>query len=125
MQLNEHDLDSLRGIVRELQQENKALKALLSEHGIPYEESNILEEQPVSDEYDEDQSGRIIPYYPTKEDAKVFYSYFWGRTDVYAKRGKTGGYYPQCANRWDNPNCHKKTNPKAICEDCEYKLGTS
>ena len=27
---------------------------------------------------------------------------FWGREDVYAKRGKNGGYFPQCDNRWDN-----------------------
>ncbi|MFR1945934.1 TOTE conflict system archaeo-eukaryotic primase domain-containing protein [Faecalimonas umbilicata] len=26
---------------------------------------------------------------------------FWGREDVYARRGKNGGYFPQCDNRWD------------------------
>ena len=26
---------------------------------------------------------------------------FWGRDDVYAKRGSKGGYFPQCNNRWN------------------------
>ncbi|MFR5557833.1 MAG: hypothetical protein ACLTKE_14185 [Coprococcus sp.] len=26
---------------------------------------------------------------------------FWGREDVYARRGKNGGYFPQCDIRWD------------------------
>lgn len=26
---------------------------------------------------------------------------FWGREDVYAKRSKGGGYFPQCDNRWN------------------------
>ena len=32
----------------------------LSEHNISYEGYNILEEQPVPDEYDEDQGARIL-----------------------------------------------------------------
>lgn len=122
MRIDEHNLDSLRKFIRELQQENNTLKALLSEHNIPYEERNVLEENPVPDEYDEDQGARIIPFDYTKENAKVFYSYFWGRTDVYAKRGKKGGYFPQCSGWYNNPLCPKKTNPKTFCdEDCTYK----
>ena len=82
MRIDEHNLDSLRKFIRELQQENNTLKALLSEHNIPYEERNVLEENPVPDEYDEDQGARILPFDHTKENAKVFYSYFWGRTKV-------------------------------------------
>lgn len=55
MRIDEHNLDSLRKFIRELQQENNTLKTLLSEHNIPYEERNILEENPVPDDYDEDQ----------------------------------------------------------------------
>ena len=91
MRINEHNLDSLRKLIRDLQQENESLKTLLSEHNIPYEDRNILEEQSVPDEYDEDQGARILPHEPTEDDAKKFYSYFWGRTDVYARRGKNGG----------------------------------
>ena len=32
MRISEHNLDSLRGLVRELQQENESLKNLLTEH---------------------------------------------------------------------------------------------
>lgn len=30
--------------------------------------------------------------------AKWYFSMFWGRDDVYAKRGSKGGYFPQCNN---------------------------
>lgn len=122
MRTIEHNLDSLRRIIRELQQENNTLKALLSEHNIAYEEQNVPEEPPMPDEYDDDQGARILPSNPTVDDAKAFYGYFWGRTDVYAKRGKNGGYFPQCSGRWDNPLCPKANNPKVFCdEDCKYK----
>ena len=122
MRPTEHNLDSLRKLIRDLQQENEQLKTLLSRNGISYEERDILEERSVPDEYDEDQGARILPIYPTEEMAKEFYKYFWGRTDVYAKRGKNGGYFPQCAGRWDNPLCPKAKDPKVFCdEDCKYK----
>lgn len=122
MRITEHDLDSLRRFVRDLQQENDNLKALLLENNIPFENRNVLEEQSLPDDYDEDQGARILPFYPNEEMAKVFYSYFWGRTDVYAKRGKNGGYFPQCAGRWDNPLCPKRADAKVFCdEDCRYK----
>ena len=59
MRINEHNLDSLRKLIRDLQQENESLKTLLSEHNIPYEDRNVLEEQSVPDEYDEDQGARM------------------------------------------------------------------
>ena len=43
MRINEHNLDSLRQLIRELQQENEALKSLLSDHNIPYDGRNVLE----------------------------------------------------------------------------------
>ncbi len=100
-----HDLNSLRQVIRELQEENNNLKKLLVENGISYEDAEINEDESVSDVYDEDQGSRIVPVIPTEDMAKKFFGYFWGRTDVYAKRGKNGGYFPQCASRWDNPNC--------------------
>lgn len=45
---------------------------------------------------------------------------FWGRTDVYAKRGTKGGYFPQCNNRWNNRICPKQRGEKMGCEACEY-----
>ena len=122
MRIHEYDLDSLRRAVRELQKENTELRKLLDEHEIPYESRNVLEEQTLPDEYDEDQGGRILPYEPTKELAQEFFSYFWGRTDVYAKRGRKGGYFPQCAARWNGALCPKARDEKTFCdEDCAYK----
>ncbi len=122
MRIIEHNLDSLRRIVRELQEENESLKALLSENGIPFEAGPILEVQPVPDDYDEDQGARILPIHPNLQMAKEFYSYFWGREDVYARRGKNGGYFPQCVNRWDKSKCPKARGEKVFCdEDCKEK----
>ena len=116
------DLNSLRGIVRKLQEENETLKKLLEDNGIEYESEEIIDASDTPDDYDEDQGGRIMTYTPTLDMAKEFYAYFWGRTDVFAKRGKNGGYFPQCTARWDNPDCPKKRNEKQFCdEDCVYK----
>ena len=122
MRANEHDLNSLRGVIRKLQEENASLKKLLDENNILYASSEILDATEVPDEYDEDQGTRIIPLNPDTDMAKEFYSYFWGRTDVYARRGKAGGYFPRCSAWWDNPACPKKADKKKFCdEDCPYK----
>lgn len=49
---------------------------------------------------------------------------FWGREDVYAKRGKNGGYFPQCANRWNDHLCPKQQNQKIFCDECINKKWT-
>ena len=72
------------------------LKKILEENDIVYESGTVIDLVEESDDYDEDQGGRIIPLNPDLEMAKEFYGYFWGRTDVFAKRGKNGGYFPQC-----------------------------
>ena len=56
--------------------------------------------------------------------AKRFFSMFWGREDVYAKRGKNGGYFPQCANRWNDHLCSKQQNQKIFCDECINKKWT-
>ena len=61
MRANEHDLNSLRGMIRKLQEENASLKRLLDENNIVYESSEILDAAEDPDEYDEDQGARIIP----------------------------------------------------------------
>ena len=122
MRTSVHDLNSLRGIIRKLQEENNGLRKILEDHGIDYESPEIIDASDISDDYDEDQGSRILPLNPTLEMAKEFYSYFWGRTDVYAKRGKNGGYFPQCASRWDSAKCPKARDEKQFCvEDCELK----
>lgn len=49
---------------------------------------------------------------------------FWGRTDVYAKRGTKGGYFPQCDHRWNDRICPKQHGEKINCEACEHRRWT-
>ncbi len=122
MQLESHDLNTLRKIIRDLQEENIHLKSLLSSNGIAFEVENAFEEDiESSDVYDPDQGSRIIKYPITDDMAKFFFYMFHGREDVYAKRGKKGGYFPQCDNRW-NRICPKNNDSKTFCdEDCPYR----
>ena len=109
MNIESYNLDSLRELVRKLQTENADLKAILEKEKIPYELKNAFEEVIEElEEYDPDQGGRINSKYITDEMVIRFYSMFWGREDVFAKRGKNGGYFPQCDNRWEYDLCPKQ-----------------
>lgn len=120
MNIEAQNLDSLRKLVRDLQKENKILKEQLKKANISFDENHIFEEK-IEDtsEYDPDQGERIIGKYITEEMANYFFSMFWGRMDVYARRGKNGGYFPQCENRWNNRLCPKQRGEKISCENCE------
>ena len=114
LNIEAYDADSLRKIVRLLEYEYKILKDKLKKAGISYEEVNPFEEKIESaEEYDLDQGNRIVnsPYI-TEKMAIRFFSMFWGREDVYARRGKNGGYFPQCANRWNDRLCPKQRKEK-------------
>ena len=93
MNVEAYDADSLRKIVRILESENRLLKDKLKKANIPYDEINPFEEKIESAEtYDLDQGERIVnPPYITEKMAIRFFSMFWGREDVYARRGKNGG----------------------------------
>jgi len=121
MNTEAYDSESLRKIVRILQQENTTLKEKLRRANIPYEQSNPFEENIENTiEYDPDQGARIIsPEYITDDMAKRFFAMFWGRQDVFAKRGKNGGYFPQCNNRWNGKLCPKNRGEKVYCDECE------
>lgn len=95
MNIEAYDADSLRKMVRLLEYENKILKDKLKKAGISYEEVNPFEEKIESaEEYDLDQGNRIVnPPYITEKMAIRFFSMFWGREDVYARRGKNGGIF--------------------------------
>ena len=100
MNIEAYDLDSLRKLVRELQAENRSLRELLSEKRIPCDISSAFQsDTQAPDEHDPDQASRIISFSVDNDAARRFYGMFWGRTDVFAKRGKNGGYFPQCENR--------------------------
>ena len=95
LNIEAYDADSLRKMVRLLEYENKILKDKLKKAGISYEEVNPFEEKIESaEEYDLDQGNRIVnPPYITEKMAIRFFSMFWGREDVYARRGKNGGIF--------------------------------
>ena len=120
MNIEAENLDSLRKLVRELQAENTALKEKLKKANIAYPESSVFEGK-IEDtsEYDPDQGERIVGKYITEKMANQYFAMFWGRTDVYAKRGRNGGYFPQCDNRWNDRLCPKQHGEKIRCEDCE------
>lgn len=112
--------------INELQIENQLLKNLLSQNGVSYEKSLLqLKTDEHVEEYELNQGKRIIhPDEITEEMANIFFSRFWGRQDVYAKRSvnkTTGkvGYYPQCENFWSN-KCHIRLKTGVKCKDCDY-----
>lgn len=121
MNIEAYNLDSLRKIVRELQKENRELRELLDKAGIPYAESEVFTDIPVAaQEYDPDQGARINQQYIDRNKAKQFFAMFWGREDVFARRAKSGKYYPQCENRW-NMICPIQNGEKQRCEECAHR----
>ena len=102
----EDEIQKLSAQIQQLQAENAYLKQLLNEAGISYQHPQEIRSSEI-----------------TRQLARRFYSYFWGRTDVYSKRSvnkSTGkaGYYPQCENLWKAGICPKKDGKKVKCGDC-------
>lgn len=126
MNIESYNLDSLRELVRKLQKENLELKAILDKENIPYMSNDVFEDTAEESlDYDPDQGERIKSKYITDEMVIRFYSMFWGREDVFAKRGKNGGYFPQCDNRWKRELCPKERGDKKFhCDDCENRCWT-
>ena len=113
--------------LNDLQLENQVLKNLLEQANISYsQELKRLNTPETAAAYDSNQGARIIhPEVITAKMANEFYSWFWGRQDVYAKRSvkkATGeaGYYPQCHNFWTNV-CPRKHGQKINCKDCSHQ----
>lgn len=116
MNLEGQNLESLRRMVRHLQEENQELKELLKKYHIIFNESkeemttqSINEGVCIKDTYIYD---KLVAY---------FLTLFQGRRDVYALRGSKGGYFPQCYNRWKE-YCPKQNSQKGVsCQKCPYK----
>lgn len=115
----------LKEQIFKLESENRKLKKLLEKAGISYE--LLLEEKESGEEkFDTDQALRILPMEITDTLANRFFSRFWGRQDVYAKRYVnkiTGqaGYFPQCKNFWTY-RCPRKNGKKIKCMDCNSRM---
>lgn len=112
--------EELQNRINLLEEENRRLKSLLEQAGISYEPTG---EDMQKDPYDPNQGARIRKRGLTADDANRFFSMFWGRTDVYSKRGikkSTGeaGYYTQCYNYWKN-GCPRITGSRVKCQDCD------
>lgn len=114
----------LQNRINNLELENKLLKSILTEAGIDYSDKLKVISNQLSDD-DTDQGKRIIhPEMVSEKMANLFYSWFWGRQNVYAKRSvnKDGrvSYFPQCTNFWKDC-CPKKYGNKVNCSDCKDK----
>lgn len=105
--------------IESLEKENQYLKTLLDEAGVSYKMDDC---NTCQDLYESNQGARIIHRDITDKDANLFFSMFWGRTDVYAKRTikkSTGdvNYYTQCYNFW-KLGCPRISGQKIKCQDC-------
>lgn len=116
MRDSKENIAQLQRRLNDLQSENRILKKILDKAGVPYrKELSNLQNMDIDEAYEEDQGKRIIhPKEITENMANLFFSRFWGRQDVYAKRSEnkaTGkaGYHPQCNHFWADI-CHRKMN---------------
>lgn len=121
------NISQMQKRLNDLQLENQILKNILDKAGVVYhKELSALRQRGTKESYDPEQGKRIIhPQAITENMANQFFSMFWGRQDVYAKRSvnkETGkaAYYPQCDNFWTNV-CHKKIKDGINCKDCQSR----
>lgn len=123
------EINELQDRIFELEKENEYLKSLLEHAGIPYNR-NVSEQKVLpANTFDANQGNRIIPVQITPNHARIFFSYFWGRMDVFSKRyqNKTtgkAGYFPQCDNFWKTGVCPKASGIKIKCKDCANRSWT-
>ena len=121
------NISQLQKKLNDLQLENQILKNILDKAGLSYhKELSKLRQSGSKEAFDPEQGKRIIhPQAITENMANQFFSMFWGRQDVYAKRSvnkETGkaAYYPQCNNFWTNVR-HKKIKDGINCKDCKNR----
>lgn len=114
------NISRLQTQLNDLQLENQILKNILDNAGISYRQELMhLRSSEEVCEYVPNQGARIqAPAEITEKMAVMFYSRFWGRQDVYAKRNEkkdTGeaSYFTQCHNFWKEV-CPKNIGKKLI-----------
>ena len=114
---------------RQLKEENRRLRKLIMEAGLSlpvagnktqsYYNANPILDNQISAE-------RVLLVPATEENARLFYKYFWGRTDVFAKRFVSkkkdiAGYFPQCSNFWRYQVCPKREGKRVKCTACSNR----
>ena len=100
-------------LIKDLQDEVAYLRSLLDANGIPYDYEEFLAGQVEETDF----AAEMVPLQITTETAKFFFSMFHGRVDVYAKRSKDKGYFPQCENFWKWDMSQKRR-----CEDEVFRV---
>ncbi len=116
-------IKELQDKIISLEKENTYLKSLLDNAQIPY---NIAERAENVILQDSNQGIRILHREITDKDANLFFSMFWGRTDVYSVRKvnrttKEIGYFTQCSNFWKN-GCPRIYGSNIKCRDCTKRI---
>lgn len=103
--------------LQQLREDNARLKALLTSHGIAWEENPPL---PVIQAPEPEPLPSRLSI---SKKVALFRRLFRGRTDVYPLRWEsakgTSGYSPACGNEWKPGVCHK---PKVRCGDCTQRV---
>jgi hypothetical protein len=108
------------GEFQKLREENTRLKALLTRHGIAWEEPSVTQPAPTPSSV---EAAPASLQFSTTDKIVLFRRLFHGRTDVYPQRWEsakgTSGYSPACGNEWKPGICHK---PRVKCGDCRQRL---
>ena len=108
------DANTIMRRLHELEEENKRLKFLLAEHGIPFKVCTHDGNHATS------QSSKLTASTVMQEKVDLFQSLFKGCEDVFAKRWysnttKKSGYQPVCEREWSREFCDKR---KYKCSEC-------
>ncbi len=117
-------MEDLSKRISALEEEIKYLKSILDKNGISYLRSTVLEES--SGQYGKQEETKIIFPEITAEHAKLLYSMFKGRKDVYSlratlKNGNTA-YFPECENKWKSNLCPRAEGIQIKCSECKQRV---
>ena len=104
-------------ILERYKREIAYLQSLLDANGIPYDYEAYSKELNKAGQ----KVVELLPLDISPDTAKFFFSMFHGRVDVYARRSKDKGYFPECSNFWKSGICPKKDKVKIKCAECSAR----
>lgn len=116
------DADAIIKRLHELEEENKRLKSLLTEHGISFEVCTHDDSISASNSTKPTTSSVCLSL---EEKVELFRSLFKGREDAFAKRWysdttKKSGYQPVCEREWNREFCDKRKYKCAECPNRQF-----
>lgn len=111
------EADTLMKRLHELEEENKRLRSLLAEHGIPFK-AYVHDCNLTASQFSNSTDSTI--HLSLQEKVELFQRLFKGREDVFARRWysnatKKSGYQPVCEREWNREFCDKR---KYKCSEC-------